>query len=1123
MARNIRVTLDLDTGNFNVQVRNATGRFIDLDQAIRRAGGSLGATERQARNTLGTLRDLTVVAGQARNAFLNLRDAVFGWVGPIINANREVQRASVLLQGMSRELTEVGRRTEAADNLRSLLNLAKSSPFSLDALTNSFVKMKSGGLDPLDGSMKSLVDAVATFGGDSQILNRASIAIQQMSGKGVISMEELRQQLGEAVPTAINLMARSLGVSYEELVDKISKGQVKASGALRRMFGEFERTFGGAAARMVNTFDGALARAQTTLIEFALSVGGFQNGQFIQGGFMQTLTDGINAFTDAVGSAEARKFGEVLGSGLTTVINALRDLARFLIQNIDLIVAIGRAMLIAFAGQLVVRGMTGIANMFGNMMTAARNFGGELARAQRGIAIMSTQIGRATTAGNIGAISFNRMAVAVRTLGRAFLNMIPFVGQAVLAITTVADVLGLFRDRAKEAKTAFEDFSRGIVTQEGLEAARAEIETLEDRLAYLTKKEAGKVLKAFSPQGNVYEKFTEADKEELDKVLADLADKTDKWQTAVNNFAIDIGKQQGEAAVRYFENQRQQLNADYNRTAEELQRARDQIQSDEEMSELMKSDGLEQIRQQEIQNVENYYRQMVGMAELRLAEIQKLQDDYAAANTMHGPNERGVDVYEQDMEGMKARTRVFEEYVEGLRRSRQNALADLKGPLDVFIEGNGDGDGSKISAAQRKIIQLTGDIAKLKGGYNTVTAAVDEFNAELDEGAYPKITEAEIERIRALITEKEQLDITRQAQDSLNDVLEEGTKAHEDARVAMDSLWNGGVERSATAVENFRQKLVEMTNKMRDATGETKEWQLAVASIAGAVNSFSIGRQAQVLDGIRAANEEAKVSLMSLSERREYEYERERERVFRLIDLNAFAGEERKRVEEMVYGYLGRLRNEQKNAVLLSIQRQFEGWRDLNQNIADGISGWVDQMIDSLVQGEFSFGKFAKAVLADIARIIMRATIANAIIAALGSFGGPPQLSQGDMEYSINSPSFHTGGTVGLNTTNKRVSGGLFANAMRYHTGGIAGLKPDEVPAILRKGERVSTEQQWKQLHSGGGGNESVQVNLINQSGTPLSSDRASTRFDGKQMILDVVIDAMNKPGKMRETVKSVK
>jgi tape measure domain-containing protein len=77
----------------------------------------------------------------------------------------------------------------------------------MEALTDAFVKFKSAGIDPANGSLKSLADSVARFGGDSELLKRAAVAIQQMSGKGVISMEELRQQLGEAVPTAMQAMA----------------------------------------------------------------------------------------------------------------------------------------------------------------------------------------------------------------------------------------------------------------------------------------------------------------------------------------------------------------------------------------------------------------------------------------------------------------------------------------------------------------------------------------------------------------------------------------------------------------------------------------------------------------------------------------------------------------------------------------------------------------------------------------------------------------------------------------------------------------------------------------------------------------------------------------------------
>lgn len=36
----------------------------------------------------------------------------------------------------------------------------------------------------------------------------------------------------------------------------------------------------------------------------------------------------------------------------------------------------------------------------------------------------------------------------------------------------------------------------------------------------------------------------------------------------------------------------------------------------------------------------------------------------------------------------------------------------------------------------------------------------------------------------------------------------------------------------------------------------------------------------------------------------------------------------------------------------------------------------------------------------------------------------------------------------------------LFGQAPRYHSGGIAGLKPDEVPAILQTGERVLSRRQ---------------------------------------------------------------
>lgn len=51
----------------------------------------------------------------------------------------------------------------------------------------------------------------------------------------------------------------------------------------------------------------------------------------------------------------------------------------------------------------------------------------------------------------------------------------------------------------------------------------------------------------------------------------------------------------------------------------------------------------------------------------------------------------------------------------------------------------------------------------------------------------------------------------------------------------------------------------------------------------------------------------------------------------------------------------------------------------------------------------------------------------------------------------------HSGGIAGNdNYPHRAVSPAIFAGAPRYHGGGIAGLKPDEVPAILQRGERIT-------------------------------------------------------------------
>lgn len=90
--------------------------------------------------------------------------------------------------------------------------------------------------------------AMARTGKSSAETKNALIALAQMASKGVVSMEEMRGQLGEALPGAFQAAAQGMGITVQELGKLIESGQLTAQDifpALARGLGEI---YGGAPA-----------------------------------------------------------------------------------------------------------------------------------------------------------------------------------------------------------------------------------------------------------------------------------------------------------------------------------------------------------------------------------------------------------------------------------------------------------------------------------------------------------------------------------------------------------------------------------------------------------------------------------------------------------------------------------------------------------------------------------------------------------------------------------------------------------------------------------------------------------------------------------------------------------
>jgi tape measure domain-containing protein len=107
----------------------------------------------------------------------------------------------------------------------------------------------------------SVTRAAATLGLSTDQTSGALYAIQQMMSKGTVQSEELRQQLGERLPGAYNLMAEAMGVSAGELQKMLERGEVLADVALPKLARVLNERYSGEvseAVRASNKFTEAL-------------------------------------------------------------------------------------------------------------------------------------------------------------------------------------------------------------------------------------------------------------------------------------------------------------------------------------------------------------------------------------------------------------------------------------------------------------------------------------------------------------------------------------------------------------------------------------------------------------------------------------------------------------------------------------------------------------------------------------------------------------------------------------------------------------------------------------------------------------------------------------------------
>lgn len=259
----LQYVLDLMDRTFGTNINRARNQTQSLDNAVKKIK-STGA------DAFGSLASFAKNAAAAIGIALSLSS--------IIGFGKEVTAVTAKFEGMTNAI-EFASGQDGAKNIAFLDERIKSLNLNMESSYKGFQTL-SGSLKgtALEGqATRDIFDAVGiaatVMNLSAEQSEGAFLALSQMASKGKVQAEELRGQLGERIPGALNIAARAMGVTQAQLNDMLDKGEVYATDFLPKFAKELKATFQDGLPKAMNSMQSAINRQENALIQFKLKTG----------------------------------------------------------------------------------------------------------------------------------------------------------------------------------------------------------------------------------------------------------------------------------------------------------------------------------------------------------------------------------------------------------------------------------------------------------------------------------------------------------------------------------------------------------------------------------------------------------------------------------------------------------------------------------------------------------------------------------------------------------------------------------------------------------------------------------------------------------------------------------
>ncbi len=1001
------------------QAGDATSR---LGQATQKGATQLGGFHNESRTALTLYQRI-------RGQVLSLTAAYVGLFGVIQEGQRTVD-ATKTLQGINSRLGVAfgdDPKTIAAE-LEYVRKVSDRLGLSLSDAAAGYSKFAiAGKAANLTGNETRFI--FEKFSEVSRVMNLSVEdtngvfrALEQILSKGKVQAEELRGQLGDRLSGAFYQFAQSLGLSTAELDKLLEAGKVPADFLLL-----FAKQFGDTVKNQVapasKTFASEMARLNTALFDFRNTVA--------EGGFLETLTKLVVQLTAFLKSAEGAQAAQVLAELFVIAGDAavvLLGVLKGVVQGLQSLMSAAAGVKEALADLFDTEQLPDFVKALLEAVDAAKALG--VALVYLGVAGgINTILTRLTSVVVAFTGSVSAATLAVRLLGITLKSLL----WPVLVLLVGVDVF-------RWAERNFSWVAKVSIVLEGL------FQKLEAIASFLAKP-AGPIglAKAFDELKKKLREIDAVQEEGFNKIVRkEQGIQTITRPDASGRMIIHDPSAKGtggRGATGPGANDALLLDAERENAlreqAKKLANVPDKGAIAQARKDLADATAL-------VKSVES------ATAALEVSAAKKSADDATEAA-------RAIDLqYAGLIENIHKLGTVSEAELKKIRVEAAKAgfnvseaanVAELQKSLLARVE-----------AAKATLKQEAADKLAAKQAKEKVDALISERDALIElEQVRAKIdpalqAQAQQNELRILAEYRDRIVAAAEAAALLAD--KEG-KVAEAAKLRSVALQAGarGTDRDAKRAQlNDRQTEIQQKTAERDAQIGLVDAQLATRTID---DVQAQEQRLAIMERYNATIAQSAVSARALAES--------------LGDSAMVAN-----IDALLLKLTQT--DEQSLKIAETFKTQFadalvnaamSGAEALGQILIKG--GDINDVFDAVGK---TFADFAAQFLQQVAAMILQTYALAAAQAILTAVGGPSLAGAGGSGTVSGGAGFvarHGGGTVGAWGMTRQVSAEVFEGAQRFHGGGLPGLRPDEVPTILQKGEEVLSKNDPRNILNGGG------------------------------------------------------